>query len=83
VKSDCFKGVEFDVVYIVGISREAFQFSAYNEGLDDFEREREKINRDLLYVAMILFPLPPRAGSRPRGGRGNEKICKKREYVVG
>jgi superfamily I DNA/RNA helicase len=46
------QGVEFDVVYIVGISRETFQFSAYNEGLDDFEREREKINRDLLYVAM-------------------------------
>jgi DNA helicase IV len=46
------QGVEFDAVYIVGISRETFQFSAQKEGLGDFEREREKINRDLLYVAM-------------------------------
>lgn len=39
-------------MYIVGISRETFRFSAQKEGLSDFEREREKINRDLLYVAL-------------------------------
>ena len=51
-------------MYIVGISRETFQFSAQKEGLGDFEREREKINRDLLYVAMTRAISELCAGTR-------------------
>lgn len=46
------QGVEFDVVCLVGISAETFKLRQEELADTAFAQEKEKINRDLLYVAL-------------------------------
>jgi len=45
------QGVEFDIVCIVGISKEVFAVD-YDEKYSGLVDEKKRINRDLLYVAL-------------------------------
>jgi superfamily I DNA/RNA helicase len=46
------QGVEFDAVFIVGIDKNTFNLS-FNDGVSEsLIKEKKRINRDLLYVAL-------------------------------
>lgn len=44
------QGVEFDIVFLVGINKDTFSVSF--EGYEELANEKRKINKDLLYVAL-------------------------------
>ncbi|HEX8974052.1 MAG TPA: UvrD-helicase domain-containing protein [Patescibacteria group bacterium] len=46
------QGVEFDIVFLVGISKDAFSVLADGDVSNDLLEEKGRINRDLLYVAL-------------------------------
>jgi len=46
------QGVEFDIVFLIGINNKSFTTNYTQEILQDFKKEKEKINKDLLYVAL-------------------------------
>ncbi len=46
------QGVEFDVVFIVGIDKNTWELSFYGGISESLLKEKARINRDLLYVAL-------------------------------
>jgi len=46
------QGVEFDIVFLVGINNELFTINYTHEISHDFRKEKERINKDLLYIAL-------------------------------
>lgn len=46
------QGVEFDKVFIVGISNNTFSLNFYEKVDENFMKDKKKINKDLLYVAL-------------------------------
>gem|GEM_PF-4495919 len=46
------QGVEFDVVFLVGINEDTFSISFGESVSEDLAREKKRINKDLLYVAL-------------------------------
>jgi len=46
------QGVEFDIVFIVGMNRKLFDMKYHQDMPESFLREKQKINKDLLYVAL-------------------------------
>ena len=45
------QGVEFDIVFVVGIDRNTFALS-FDGAPENLIKEKKRINRDLLYVAL-------------------------------
>lgn len=46
------QGVEFDIVFLVGITANTFNISQTEGESDDLVKEKKRINKDLLYVAL-------------------------------
>ena len=46
------QGVEFDIVFIVGIKKESFNITHHNDVLPKHIEERKRMQKDLLYVAL-------------------------------
>ncbi len=46
------QGVEFDLVFIVGVSKRAFEIKHHIDVIPEHIEERERMQRDLLYVAL-------------------------------
>ncbi len=46
------QGVEFDLVCIVGVTKESFQVTHHEDVLPEHIEERKRMQRDLLYVAL-------------------------------
>ena len=46
------QGVEFDVVFIVGVDRKPFEVSHHVDVLPEHIEERKRMQKDLLYVAL-------------------------------
>jgi len=46
------QGVEFDLVFLVGLKEKSFRLEHDKDELKDLIEEKKKINRDLLYVAL-------------------------------
>ena len=46
------QGVEFDVVFLVGINKDTFSVSFEENASENLIKEKKRINKDLLYVAL-------------------------------
>jgi DNA helicase IV len=46
------QGVEFDIVFIVGVNRQAFEVSQHIDVLPEHLKERKQMQKDLVYVAL-------------------------------
>jgi DNA helicase IV len=46
------QGVEFDIVFIVGIHKESFEVVYHEGALAEYIEERKRIQKDILYVAL-------------------------------
>ena len=46
------QGVEFDIVFIVGVSKKSFEVTHHTDALSEHIEERKRMQKDLMYVAL-------------------------------